>query len=146
MLTSRRLFDGETVTDTLSAVLTKEPDWNRVPTKAQRLLQSCLQKDPKHRLRDIADAWRLLEDAPMQAAGNAEPWKLTAAASVLICAIALWAPWRRAARPIEPPSLRLDLDLGPDVWFGSTTGPAVMLSPDGARLVFVSEDREGTPR
>src|SRR5262245_33914183 len=66
MLTGRRLFDGESVTDTLAAVLSKEPDWNGVPVKAQPLLRSCLDKDPKRRLRDIGDAWRLLDDAPLQ--------------------------------------------------------------------------------
>ena len=62
----RRLFEGETTSDTLAAVLKAEPDWERIPAKAQRLLKSCLEKDPKRRLRDIADAWRLLEDAPVE--------------------------------------------------------------------------------
>src|SRR6202140_2630393 len=47
MLTGRRLFEGETISDTLVAVLTKEPEWERVPAKVQRLLRSCTQKDPK---------------------------------------------------------------------------------------------------
>ena len=64
----------------------------------------------------------------------------------MIALIALWAPWRGAGRPIEQPSARLDLDLGPDVSFGSTTGPAVILSPDGTRLVFVSEGGDGIRR
>jgi len=46
MLTGQRLFEGESVTDSLAAVLTKEPEWNRVPVKAQQLLRSCLEKDP----------------------------------------------------------------------------------------------------
>src|SRR5207248_2618289 len=66
MLTGRRAFEGETVTDTLAAVLTKEPEWDQVPPKAQRLVRRCLEKDPKRRLRDIGDAWQLLEDAPAQ--------------------------------------------------------------------------------
>jgi serine/threonine-protein kinase len=66
MLAGRRLLEGETVSDTLAPVLEKEPDWERVPTKARRLLKSCLEKDLKRRLRDIADAWRLLEDAPLR--------------------------------------------------------------------------------
>ena len=70
MLTGRRLFDGESITDTLAAVLTKEPEWKRVPAKARQLLRSCLEKDPKRRLRDIGDAWRLLDDAPVQAAAK----------------------------------------------------------------------------
>jgi serine/threonine protein kinase len=62
MLTGRRLFGGETTSDTLAAVLAKEPDWGRIPAKARRLLESCLEKDPKRRLRDIGDAWFLLEE------------------------------------------------------------------------------------
>ena len=42
--------------------------WNRVPVKVRRLLQACLEKDPKRRLRDIGDVWRLLEDPPGPAA------------------------------------------------------------------------------
>jgi Tol biopolymer transport system component/predicted Ser/Thr protein kinase len=146
MLTGRRLFDGESVTDCLAAVLTKGPEWERVPAKARQLLRSCLEKDPKRRLRDIGDAWRLLEDAPLQAPARTRlPWAVAGALAV-VAAIALWAPWRGVTRPIEQPLVRLDLDLGPDVSLRSTTGPAVILSPDGTRLVFVSQGGDGTRR
>jgi serine/threonine protein kinase len=56
MLTARRLFDGPTISDTLAAVLTREPDWEGVPARLCRLLRLCLQKDPRHRLRDIGDS------------------------------------------------------------------------------------------
>src|SRR5271170_4979949 len=69
MLTGQPLFEGETVSDTLAQVLTKEPNWEQVPAKVRRLLEACLQKDPKKRLRDIGDAWELLEDAPIQSKG-----------------------------------------------------------------------------
>src|SRR5215813_5079748 len=62
MLTGQRLFQGETVSDTLAAVLKEEPAWDSVPAKAQSLLRSCLERDPRRRLRDIGDAWRLLEE------------------------------------------------------------------------------------
>ena len=67
MLTGQRLFEGETISDTLAQVLTKEPDWDRVPVKVQRLLRRCLEKDPKARLRDIGNARLLVEDAPAAA-------------------------------------------------------------------------------
>src|SRR5206468_5133097 len=51
MLAGQRLFKGETVSDTLAAVLMTEPEWNRVPPKAERLLRRCLERDPKQRLR-----------------------------------------------------------------------------------------------
>src|SRR5277367_1206418 len=59
MLTGKPLFAGETISDTLAAVLTKEPDWTRVPARVRRLLQACLQKDQKQRLQAIGD-WQLL--------------------------------------------------------------------------------------
>jgi serine/threonine protein kinase len=64
MLTGERPFAGETVSDTLIEVATKEPDWELVPAPTRRLLRRCLEKDPKQRLRDIGDAWFWLEDAP----------------------------------------------------------------------------------
>src|SRR5262249_57364973 len=60
MLTGQPLFAAASISDTLALVLTRELDWKQVPSKAHRLLQSCLEKDAKRRLRDIGDAWRLL--------------------------------------------------------------------------------------
>jgi serine/threonine-protein kinase len=146
MLTGRRLFEGENVSDTLAAVLTEEPEWERVPATVQPLLRSCLEKDPNKRLRDIGDASRLLEYKPAVANSHTREWKLAAAGLSLLCAIAFLAPWRRAVVQVERPSMRLDLDLGPETSFGSTTGPAVILSPDGTRLVYVSTGSDGIHR
>jgi serine/threonine protein kinase len=52
MLTSGQPLRGESIPDTLAAELPKEPDWALVPQKVRRLLQSCLEKEPKRRLRD----------------------------------------------------------------------------------------------
>jgi len=61
MLTGKRLFDGETVSHTLAAVLTKDPDWNQLPAgtpaNVRRLLRRCLERDLKRRLHDMGDAW-----------------------------------------------------------------------------------------
>ena len=60
MLTARAPFVGETVSDTVAAILTREPEWRALPeatpASVRRLLQRCLEKDPKRRLRDIGDA------------------------------------------------------------------------------------------
>ena len=64
MLTGGRLFRGDTMADVLASVVKDDPDWSRMPPKVRRLLQACLQKDPKKRLRDIGDAWQLLEETP----------------------------------------------------------------------------------
>ncbi len=144
MLTGRRLFQGETISDTLAGVLTKEPEWGRVPAKAQRLLKSCLEKEPKRRLRDIGDAWTLLEDTPSPASGSRLSG-IAAGVLAITTALALWAPWR-SPEGTERASPRLDLDLGANVSLAGDAGPAMALSPDGTRIVFVSQDQSGVSR
>src|SRR5688572_26428967 len=60
MLSGRMAFGGETVSDTIAAILERDPDWTTLPAgtprTVRRLLQRCLDKDPKQRLRDIGDA------------------------------------------------------------------------------------------
>jgi serine/threonine-protein kinase len=150
MLTGRRLFESETISDTLASVLAKEPDWQRVPAKVQRLLKSCLEKDPRLRLRDVADAWRLLEDIPAApVAASGKYWKIAAGVLALAFTVSLWALWRAARSGEAAPQsvVRLDLDLGPGVSLGSgVAGPTVILSPDGKRIVFVSEGPDRTRR
>src|SRR6187200_2521454 len=64
MLTGRRAFEGEDVSSILAAVIQSEPRWDGVPASVRRLLESCLERDPKKRLRDIGDVWKLLDDRP----------------------------------------------------------------------------------
>src|SRR5205085_2312897 len=65
MLTGRAAFARGTVTDTLAAVVEHDPDWTALPAHTpagvQRLLRRCLEKDPRRRLRDIADTDMELE-------------------------------------------------------------------------------------
>jgi len=60
MLAGQRLFVGETVSDVLAAVLTRELDWSalppRTPKHLRELLRRCLERNPRNRLRDIGDA------------------------------------------------------------------------------------------
>ena len=76
MLTGRRAFEGEDVSSILAAVIQSGPRWDGVPASVRRLLESCLDKDPKKRLRDIGDAWKLLDDAAGSPHTNADrhPW------------------------------------------------------------------------
>ena len=55
MVTGRRAFAGEDISETIASILRSEPDWSGVPASIKPLLVSCLQKDPRHRLRDIGD-------------------------------------------------------------------------------------------
>ena len=73
MLAGRRPFNGETVTDILSAIVSQEPDWtalpSHLPAPVAHLVRRCLQKDPRKRLRDIGEA-RLVLEAPHAAADD----------------------------------------------------------------------------
>jgi serine/threonine protein kinase len=141
MLTGKPLFEGETISDTLAAVIKEEPDWTQVPPKVRRLLKKCLEKDPKKRLRDIGDAWELLEEAepattaPSQSRLSFVAW-IAAAVLALVAAVASWIAYR-ATRPAElKPLVRLNLDL-PSSTFA--------LSPDGTRIAYLQPGTGGGP-
>ena len=135
MLTGQSCFGKETVSDTVAAVLTKEPDWTKVPGPARRLLPLCLEKDPKRRLCNIGDAQFIvgdrLPDAPSGAGPRVWiPWALAGvlAAAALGLAITLLRP-QSADRPL----VRFDLDPGAEIP-GSALG-VLAFSPDGSRIV-----------
>jgi serine/threonine protein kinase len=96
MLTGRRLFKGEDVSEILAAVIKEEPDFEQVPASMDRLLRLCLEKDPKRRLHDIADARLLLENETAaqvisEPAARRHPlrWIIATTALFLISAVAL---------------------------------------------------------
>ena len=143
LLTGERLFKGEDVSDTLAQVLTKEPNLNKVPAKARKLLRRCFEKDPKKRLRDIGEAAYLLDEAAASAPVAPSGWWWRAAVGVLAVALvgASWIAWR-AARPVEKPLVRYSVDLGPEAIAGANV--TAVVSPDGRRLVFPVHGRNGT--
>ena len=142
MLTGRRAFEGEDVSSILAAVIQSEPRWDGVPASVRRLLESCLTKDPKKRLRDIGDVWKLLDDRPgiaTQSQTGILGWG-AAGLLALLAAVALWAPWRETPTTAVQPVLRLEADLGNDVSLvplAIPTASSVVISPDGTRLVYV---------
>ena len=103
MLAGKQLFEGETVSDTLAQVLTKEPDWQQVPAKVRRLLQACLQKDAKPRLQAIGD-WKLMlaEDAPMATAPSQSRLGWVTAVLALACSWSAYYSGARRARSSSP--------------------------------------------
>jgi len=151
LLTGRKLFAGEDISDTLAAVIKEDPKWDGVPPQVQRLLKSCLEKDPKNRLRDIADAWRLLEEpasSPAMAPPGSKAGWIAAAVTIVIAGVALWALWR-STRPVEKPLVRLDVDLGPEIALSTANNQflnTVVVSPDGTRLVYAASTGSGQDR
>jgi Tol biopolymer transport system component len=159
MLTGQMAFSGETVTDTLAAVIMKEPDWSRLPAgtpiRVRVLLQRCLQKDPKQRLRDIGDARISLDEvlagAPDQAIGGAAqiapiwrrvlPW---AVAGVLAAALAALAFVHFREKPIVAEAVRLEMPLPEKAIMPVTDSFA--LSPDGRQFAFFAAGPDGVQR
>jgi serine/threonine-protein kinase len=136
MLTGQKLFEGDDLSETLASVIKEQPALERAPAKVQRLLRSCLEKDPKLRLQAIGD-WRLLlEDRPpARSHASKLAWAVAAVLSV-VAVVALWAPWH-AEKPVDLPLVRLDVDLGADVSLPVPTS-TVAISPDGTRLAYLS--------
>jgi serine/threonine-protein kinase len=142
LLTGRRPFHGEDLTETLASVMKDQPDVGSVPAQVRRLIESCLEKDPKRRLRDIGD-WRLLlaDQAPPSAKAPAVklPWAVAATGIAAGLSIALWT-YSQLGKPVDRPLIRLDVDLGTDVSLSPFTagGGGVAISPDGTRLAYAS--------
>jgi Tol biopolymer transport system component len=157
MLTGRRLFEGETVSDVLAAVLTRHPDYASLPAttpaSVRGLVQRCLERDPKLRLRDIGEATIALGKAaspaePTAVAVPARGWTARGVAAVLAVALAAGGAGALVARAslpqtVVPPVVRLTY--APPTRTTGTQGAtnlrALALSPDGARLAYVAADR-----
>ena len=108
MLTGRRLFSGETVSDTLAAVLTRDPDLTKIPCEIRKLLRTCLQREPKRRLRDIGDAWSLLEEPTAGRSPSPShpirplPWMILAGVLIVSAVAFTWLYFRENTAPAPP--------------------------------------------
>ena len=140
MVSGQRPFVGEGITDLIVGVVSKEPDWSVVPPPVLRMIQACLEKDPKKRLRDIADGWRLLDDTSTPSAASAAaatrrrmavaaPWAFVA---VALSALALLG-WRHFGEP-RPEVRRAQFELTPPE--GTSFRDPFAVSPDGRRIAF----------
>ena len=158
MLAGRPPFAGDTASDLYVAVLEREPDWQRLPEAlpagVTRLLRRCLQKDPRQRLHDIADARIEIQEsrtdpsqpipatAPARSGTNPWPRRLVwvFATAALAAAIAIGAGRFYRQPPATLPETRLDITTPPNF------DPVSMaISPDGRSIAFVAAG-DGPPR
>jgi len=154
MLAATKPFDGETMTDVLSAIISREPDGAKLPAgtpaAVRALIARCLEKDPRRRLRDIGEA-RLLLEQPMQPGAIStsqtsparQPWLVPAlAALALILAVALGVVMARGglrARETAHRTLtRYDLRLPDKAAAMITFRPAVSVSADGSTFTALA--------
>jgi Tol biopolymer transport system component len=146
MLTGKQAFAGETVTDVIAAVVTREPDLAHLPPDTPAgirwLLARCLQKDPRLRFRDAADAALLLDPtatpgAPVVASSQRRqlPWILGggAAAIALIALGVAAAGYWRAPTASSPPLIF-------DIAVNAPLNQRIVISPDGRQIVYAAND------
>jgi Tol biopolymer transport system component len=148
MLTGTKAFDGDDVTDTIVAVMSKEPDWSRLtttPAHVRGVIRRCLDKDARRRLRDIGDARHELENgARPEAAADVVavsrrgrmatllPWAVAAALAVALVAIGVPRP----SAPSRFTSVAATLAVGsPDL---TTLTDRFAVAPDGSAIAMVS--------
>jgi Tol biopolymer transport system component len=154
MLTGKRAFEGDTVSDTLASVLRAPIEWSDIPPATPpgvvRLLKRCLERDPKKRLRDIGEARIALETLDAEPAtlgtGTAVPvpksrlaplaWA-AAAIVVALSAVAIVGFLRKP--PPEQPVMRFQVPL--DSRLAGMSWPRI--SPDGRTLAFLGRDAAG---
>jgi serine/threonine protein kinase len=150
LLAGRRLFAGETVSDTLAMVLRGEPDWDALPaeapTRLRRLVQRCLQRDRRQRLHHIADARILLQEIKQDPGTEALPppdrgpaaraarlgWPAAAVLAV-VAAVLGWQALDRQSPPQSRPG-RFDLTLPSDTWLAGFR-QSLAVSPSGDAFV-----------
>jgi eukaryotic-like serine/threonine-protein kinase len=145
--TGARLFEGETVSDILAGVLKEEPDLSAVPVELRRLIAKCLAKDPKQRLRDIADAWELLDTshppaaiAPHRSRFAARVWMLAAAVLAVGFMATSWIAYR-ATRPTAAAATTrttITVPANRPVNIAGNPTRSLAISPDGTELVYVA--------
>jgi len=150
MLTGRRAFTGETASDTIAAILEREPDFSALPAATPApidlLVRRCLKRDLSERLHDISDARLAIDDASVLRTSRRSRAALTAGAIAVMvlgafllgtrAAGILWTSSSSAAgdRPIR-------FNVGAPA--GTKLAGNLALSPDGRSLVFPVEDTAG---
>jgi Tol biopolymer transport system component len=152
MLSGARAFHGETPSDTIVAVLEREPDWSRLPPATapaiDRLLHRCLQKDPTRRLHDIADARIEIEEAVSSCVETAAVPRPHIRVAPILLALALCVAagasgwWLHSLTSGDPSGIRttrftwaLPAGMGLD--------SAPMISSDGRHIAFTARPRVG---
>jgi serine/threonine-protein kinase len=152
MLTGKRAFEGEDVSDTLALVLRGEPDWTALPSEIPQslstLIKRCLKKDSRQRVGDIAAALFVLEQPllPREVARPAtsssrSSWKLLAsgvAVAAAAAALTSFGWWSLRSVPPPPTVARFSISLPEDQRLVSTNVGVLGISPDGTKMAYLA--------
>jgi len=164
MLVGGRLFDGELVTDVLANVINRQIDHSTLPAETpaeiRRLVRRCLERKPKHRLHDIADARIVLDEvlagvekdappasaAPLPQRASRPAWQVALALAAAVGAGALLAVALGALRsaPEGTPRIVSEIRLPAGQTKVGWTPP--VLSPDRTRFALALTESESDTR
>jgi serine/threonine-protein kinase len=160
MLTGGRIFEGETLTETLAKVIERDPDWDTLPPSTppslRKLVQRCLVKNPKNRLQAIGDARIVLQDlidkpeeavSPAIAGPGSYPlWKKVLPWAAAVALLGFGLLMRPAAAPPDRPLMQFAFPLADGQLFVHGDRPALDISADGRRVAFVGASQNGGRR
>jgi serine/threonine protein kinase len=139
LITGKQPFRGEDATEVLAAVVKEPPDLSAIPARVRRLLRTCLEKDPKKRLRAIGD-WRLLLDDASSSTSNsriaAAGWAV-AFVGIIASAFALWMLWHKPSPSLQAHRFRI-----PRKSSQGRPYSEFALSPDGRYLAYFAAAAE----
>jgi len=152
MLSGQRMFDGETISHTLADVLRKPIELDDLPAstppRMRRLLERCLERDPRRRLRDIGEARIAIEDvladpragfadattaAPASTRRRPWPW-LVAGVALVVAAAALIFGRGDATNPAPTQRLMFSVSNVGNARQGD--GRVLAIAPDGTYVVM----------
>ncbi len=141
MLTGRPAFKGSSVSDTIAAVVGSEPDWNALPNKTpagvRQLLQRCLEKDPKRRVRDLGDVHFEIDDPKSSAATKGRQSRSARRVSLAaVVALVLLASAAALFSLLKPPVAVTSPSEYMQLTNFSDSAVAPSLSPDGRMVTF----------
>ena len=146
MLTGRRLYHGESASETLASVLKDAPDLSRVPPRARRLLRSCLQKNPEQRLHEISDWKLLLDDEDIEPPKPLERARwLWPSIAVLLLAAAVAAGFVMF-RGKAPAAQEVRTQIPKPEGLTFNPGTQATISPDARWLAFVAAGSDNISR
>ena len=160
MLTGHRVFHGETVSETLAAVMMKEPEWDRLPadlpSNLSNLVRRCLEKDPRERVRDIGDVRLAMKGAFETVSAPSEPvvvpqlqvWQRPVTAVVValvLVTVTVLAVWTFTRPNILPTDITRSIIALPDTapFDLAALGVALAISRDGTQIVYTAVSASG---
>lgn len=152
MLTGKRAFDGSSPATVIAAIMERPAPsiGATAPPALDRILKRCLEKDPEDRWQNARDLKTELEwiaqapgdvSTPPSSTGRQTLAWIAAAVLALVAASASWIAYRSTRPAALKPLVRLDVDLGRDVYLNALGGSDIILSSDGTRIAYLSRNR-----